>query len=286
MTIGKLLKQFRIENAKTQKEWASGIVSPSYYSKVEKDKHRISADDLLAILRANKVDLWQFFSRLNQADEMQQSETDALSHLVNQAYYKNDPEMLKEIRQVVENNDFNDKENILLYIDATIAKAQNDLKNFSKEKSAKLKELFFNTIEFDEMKLRLYINVMSIYDLDANIMIGQKIIAKLGTSTNIHHQEELLSMIGNILIDCVEQERYEDTAFFTKAADKIVTSPLLFFYKNMIVILENMINYHFDHQDIYLKNAKWGIKNFSFLGMPEYGSELTKFFNEYCEQRR
>lgn len=65
MTIGKLLKQFRIENAKTQKEWVSGIVSPSYYSKVEKDKHRISADDLLAILRANKVDLWQFFSRLN-----------------------------------------------------------------------------------------------------------------------------------------------------------------------------------------------------------------------------
>ncbi|MBI0034003.1 helix-turn-helix domain-containing protein [Lactobacillus sp. M0396] len=57
MTIGELLKEFRIRNLKTQKEWTAGIVSPSYYSKVEKGIHRITAEDLLAILTANQIKL-------------------------------------------------------------------------------------------------------------------------------------------------------------------------------------------------------------------------------------
>ena len=47
MTIGELLKDYRIKQGKTQREFIAGIVSQSYYSKVEKEIHRITADDLL-----------------------------------------------------------------------------------------------------------------------------------------------------------------------------------------------------------------------------------------------
>lgn len=55
MTIGQLLKQYRIESLKTQKEWAGNVISQSYYSKVEKDQSRITADDLIALLHFNNV---------------------------------------------------------------------------------------------------------------------------------------------------------------------------------------------------------------------------------------
>lgn len=47
MTVGELLKEYRVKQNKNQKEFSAGIVSQSYYSKVEKNIHRITADDLL-----------------------------------------------------------------------------------------------------------------------------------------------------------------------------------------------------------------------------------------------
>lgn len=36
MTIGELLHDYRVEQGKRQKEFVGNIISPSYYSKVEK----------------------------------------------------------------------------------------------------------------------------------------------------------------------------------------------------------------------------------------------------------
>lgn len=71
MTIGKLLKEYRLAQKKTQKEFASKVVSPSYYAKVEKNIHRIAAEDLLNLLRANQIPIFAFFSHLNKKDIQQ-----------------------------------------------------------------------------------------------------------------------------------------------------------------------------------------------------------------------
>ena len=90
MTIGQLLKQYRIESLKIQKEWAGNVISPSYYSKVEKDQHRITADDLIALLHFNNVKLWDFFSKLSQEDKIQYNEGLNIDQEINEAYYHND----------------------------------------------------------------------------------------------------------------------------------------------------------------------------------------------------
>ncbi len=43
MTIGKALKQLRLHAGLTQDQMAAGIISESYYSKVERDIHNIDA---------------------------------------------------------------------------------------------------------------------------------------------------------------------------------------------------------------------------------------------------
>ena len=50
MTIGDLLKEYRLNMGLTLSEMAAGVLSTSYYAKVEKDQHRITATDLFLSL--------------------------------------------------------------------------------------------------------------------------------------------------------------------------------------------------------------------------------------------
>lgn len=281
MTIGELLKKFRVKQLKTQKEWAAGVVTPSYYSKVEKNLHRITAEDLIAILRLNHVKPWEFF---NQLDENQQAQNVAFNEIeeeVNRAYYQNNPKKIEEIRQYVENSDIENKDKLLLLIDFNLADTLNNVAELSDTKKAQLKNWLFEQDDFDERTLRMYINFIPIYDLKSNLKIGKKIAEKLKGTTETRKQEELLGVIINILIVCIEQGAYDETGYFVQAAEHIRTVPKLFFYKNMLVFLENMINEHFDHQEEYVAKCQWATRNFDLLGMPEYGKEAERFFNEY-----
>lgn len=281
MTIGELLKKFRVKQLKTQKEWAAGVVTPSYYSKVEKNLHRITAEDLIAILRINHVKPWEFF---NQLDENQQAQNVAFNEIeeeVNRAYYQNNPKKIEEIRQYVENSDIENKDKLLLLIDFNLADTLNNVAELSDTKKAQLKNWLFEQDDFDERTLRMYINFIPIYDLKSNLKIDKKVAEKLKGTTETRKQEELLGVIINILIVCIEQGAYDETGYFVQAAKNIRTVPKLFFYKNMLVFLENMINEHFDHQEEYVAKCQWAIKNFDLLGMHEYGKEVERFFNEY-----
>lgn len=281
MTIGTLLKQYRLENNKTQKEWTAGIVSPSYYSKVEKNIHRITAEDLIAVLRANQIGLWDFFQRLDDSEQQQFDEFKFVDHAINQAWYQNDQAKLKEIRQYVKDSTMANQDKWLLYLDAVEVEINNQPEKLSAEKRAQLKEWLFDFTAFDETKLRVYINLMPFYDMDSNLLFSKKVIAKLQKSDKSRHQIELLSIIGNLLIDLIKEKRYADTAFLLETAAKIKMRPELFFYKNALLVLENMVKYHFDHQDKYLEKCEWAIKNFTLMGMPEYGQEVRHFFDTY-----
>ena len=279
MTIGELLKEFRIRNLKTQKEWTAGIVSPSYYSKVEKGIHRITAEDLLAILTANQIKPWDFFNKLS-PDQAQDNAASFIEDEVNRAYYQNDIQKIRQIRQYVADGDFKDQEKMLLLIDFELADAENKLADLSEVKKNKLKSWLFDQNDFDEKALRIYINLIPIYDLKSNLLIGKKVVEKLKNVSKPRQQEELLGVICNLLMICIEQQAYNEARYFVKAAKNVKTRPELFFLKNVLVLLENMISYHFEHKSEYLSKCKWAVKNFTLLGMPEYGEQIKIFFNE------
>lgn len=64
VTIGQVLKQYRLHTGMTQQEMAAGIVSESFYSKVERGVHDIESEKLLAILAAHKFDIDSFFKHI------------------------------------------------------------------------------------------------------------------------------------------------------------------------------------------------------------------------------
>ena len=61
MNIGEALKQYRTSAGLTQKEFTQNILSPAHYSKIERNLHEISANDLLKLLSQIKYVI-QIFS--------------------------------------------------------------------------------------------------------------------------------------------------------------------------------------------------------------------------------
>lgn len=62
MSIGERLKKLRLFLGLTQAEMSQGIVSESFYSRVERGTRKINILDLLALLNKNGIHLEDFFS--------------------------------------------------------------------------------------------------------------------------------------------------------------------------------------------------------------------------------
>lgn len=60
VTIGEKLRRARISLGLSQKQMAAGIVSPSFYSRVENGVSKISATNLIKILAVHNLSVAEF----------------------------------------------------------------------------------------------------------------------------------------------------------------------------------------------------------------------------------
>ncbi len=61
MTIGEQLKRERILLGITQRQMCAGIITESFYSRVENNKNEINIDDLIKILNKQHISFYDFF---------------------------------------------------------------------------------------------------------------------------------------------------------------------------------------------------------------------------------
>ncbi|MDH5100057.1 helix-turn-helix transcriptional regulator [Lactobacillus kefiranofaciens] len=100
MTIGEALKSLRLHADMTQTEMAAGIVTESFYSKVERGVHAIDADVLIKILTIHHFDVTRFFAQISN-----QQSTEPYFDLAGQIVYaqnKKDLKALDKIKQKIE----------------------------------------------------------------------------------------------------------------------------------------------------------------------------------------
>lgn len=64
MRIGDALKNLRLQSKLTQQEMASTVMSESFYSKVERNLHRIDAETLIELLSVHNFDIVKFMNQL------------------------------------------------------------------------------------------------------------------------------------------------------------------------------------------------------------------------------
>ncbi|MCO6536186.1 Rgg/GadR/MutR family transcriptional regulator [Lactobacillus sp.] len=276
MTTGELLKDYRISQRKTQKQWAGDVISASFYAKVEKNLSRISADDLIELLHFNQIPLIDFFSKLRPKDKLIHQQELEIDRLINEAYYQNSKKELQQIRDVVAESKLPNKSDELLLIDAYIAVISKDPTMLGKEAINKIKEKVFNISNFDEDGLILYCNFMSFYDLNSNLLLSKKIIKQCIGTSSVKIQGKILAIIINMLIFCIRNKRFEEADVFVNYADQIKTTPAIFFYKMLVPAFYNIVKYQNTHNKKYLDETEIIIKSIKLAGMPDYSKELEE----------
>lgn len=73
MDIGKTLRLFRLSRGLSQEEMAAGIITESYYSKVERGLHKIDAESLFKILKIHDFNANSFFEAVKLQDKTQRT---------------------------------------------------------------------------------------------------------------------------------------------------------------------------------------------------------------------
>lgn len=282
MEVGELLKKIRLEKNLTQKEMSRGVLSVSYYSKVEKGIHRVGAEDLILILDNNDIQRTYFFNRLKKT-KINIEYLEKIMPKITEAYFENDEKKmikLKEYARIKIPNTYQNKKFIMSIIDITLATLNNDMSLISNNTKQILQDELFRMEEWDEFKLSLYANVLSLYPMESNIFLINSIIK----SSNIYSTKEK-NIIEVILINfigtCIAENDDEIALEYFPFLDSIRTTPENFFYQNMSIFFRNLINFRLNPKECYLKKTIESIDRLNDLGMESYGKEIELFFNTY-----
>ena len=202
MTIGEALKQNRHELYLTQEQMCAGVVTRSFYAKVESGRNRISADKLTEILFEHDIDITYFYQLLrNTYSSQSKLKENDLNQKMNQAFNRGKIELIEQ-----------NYHKILLQSNSSILKlrAMISVANLKDELNLidpKVKEKLF--VEFDEGAnwmtrpdlLRLFTDTMPLWDSsDLSFFIG-RLLAKVQKEHNIPEllQERYLRVFENYL---------------------------------------------------------------------------------------
>ncbi len=202
MTIGEALKQIRHELYLTQEQMCAGVVTRSFYAKVESGRNRISADKLTEILFEHDIDITYFYQLLrNTYSSQSKLKENDLNQKMNQAFNSGKIELIEQ-----------NYHKILLQSNSSILKlrAMLSVANLKDELNLidpKVKEKLF--VEFDEGAnwmtrpdlLRLFTDTMPLWDSsDLSFFIG-RLLAKVQKEHNIPEllQERYLRVFENYL---------------------------------------------------------------------------------------
>ena len=202
MTIGEALKQIRHELYLTQEQMCAGVVTRSFYAKVESGRNRISADKLTEILFEHDIDITYFYQLLrNTYSSQSKLKENDLNQKMNQAFNSGKIELIEQ-----------NYHKILLQSNSSILKlrAMISVANLKDELNLidpKVIEMLF--VEFDEGPnwmtrpdlLRLFTDTMPLWDSsDLSFFIG-RLLAKVQKEHNIPEllQERYLRVFENYL---------------------------------------------------------------------------------------
>lgn len=280
MTIGSLLRQYRQEAGKTQRTWIGDIVSPSFYSKIEKNTTRISAQDLIEILRYNHIELGSFFSKLDYRSKSEDElEKKVISKSID-AYYKFDIDQLSAIKNAIAKSAVHNKEDLILKLNTLIYTANSSPEKLSLREKQQLKAKFYNEDNLDQASLKNFCNYMYFFDFTSNLTITKKIFQKFGRSNDEQIQSLVLGILINMIGISIKHQSYENAKQMIKMSKKVPTKPSTCFSKMILFLLENLINYHYEPLQVYLDNCEMQVKQFSLIGMEKFSQHCQKLIDE------
>lgn len=132
LPVGHVLKKVRKGLGLTQKQMAAGIISTSYYSKVENEQHEIDAESLFKILHAHNYTIRRFEFLLFQASKPEDNDTQSFRDKLKAAQNAGSKEALNELFEDLKAKKYSDSDEITVY-DIAVAAAYAWMKESNKD---------------------------------------------------------------------------------------------------------------------------------------------------------
>ncbi|MCO6533001.1 helix-turn-helix transcriptional regulator [Lactobacillus sp.] len=204
--IGSKLKRLRHELGLTQTEMAAGVISVSFYSKVERGYHDIGAEELIEILRKHNISFQEFFSEETKENANKKKVNLLMNQLVKAANEDNDSEIDKII------NEFENISPQTTFIESLILQAKiisnthdkHSLESLSAEDKKKIKQLVFqkDTDENDYLRIVLISNVIQIYNIDEATFLINSIIRRYHNVTEV--EKRVVVALSVLMINYID----------------------------------------------------------------------------------
>ncbi|WP_297815526.1 helix-turn-helix domain-containing protein [uncultured Lactobacillus sp.] len=271
MTIGEALHTVRNELYLTQEQMCAGVVSRSFYAKVESGKNSISADKLAKILFEHEIDIPYFYQLLQKTyTSKQKAHEILLNQNMEQAFNSGDITQIEKCyHQILAHS-----QSRILKLRAMIAVA--NIKDELDLIDPQIKHELF--VEFDEGKnwmtrpelLRLFTNTMPLWDQESLDFFIGRLLSKAKKDPHISElqQQRYLRIFENYLAVCYKRSTQNKSIVVARVKqiiDYIMTvspNPQLLIYKVAAVYLKELLSGNKEEtQKIKNELEKYGYHN-------------------------
>lgn len=233
MKIGTLLRKERKKRGLNLEEMAGGILSASYYAKVEKNQHRISAEDLFTLLEYHHIDPFEFIKLLKTDIN---SRYNTLHNRIAKCYMEGDRNGIRLFQEEIAQQQSlsGDEQKILLALCEIFYHCiDNHYEQISEEAKNMIKEKIFKLDNWDDFSLSLLANALQIYNLQSINHLVSSILMKNFTDYSQKQQFIILTMLTNLVSYCMLEHEYELAHYYLSIISKTPTSVENFLLKMM-----------------------------------------------------
>lgn len=284
MEIGELLKRYRLEKGLTQSEMTNQIISTSFYSKVENGQHRLAAEDLIELLKANDIMIADFFSKL-EGDQGKVDFTRIAEEIVKCSYQFNQKQ-LKALRAELKKNPklkATDRQLFSALIEGV--EADYHQRELSQASHDYLLERFFSLSEWSYFKLTFYANITGLYSIENNQWLINSILKKGIENFEEEKRIAILVILLNFVGLCVSKNQDYLAAHYLEIIKEEMTLPNNYFYKTMASYYNHLLRYRRSENPVDREEIEEIAKMLNKIGLKEMAENLIVFFEKYSERK-
>ena len=233
-TIGSLLKAERLKLRLTQKQMAAGVISTSFYSKVENDINDINAKDLISILELNKVSVPKFMSQVS----IQQKKSESMASIEQRlysAFFSNNLRTVQKINDGLSQNPMvQDRQHYTDILGKIIQAILTDsLKDLDETTKTSSRDILFSQDNWNARTLALFANTIDLYEFDELSFLINALLHKYNRQNLLN--DELLSTLSTIFINYIDTcYRKNEIAMMNRPLsylNHLPLTPVFFFYR-------------------------------------------------------
>lgn len=288
MSIGKALKEIRIHKGISQKEAAGGIVSPSFYAKVEKDQSHISADLLFAIIDNLNVDLDEF--RFIENGYQEPLSKQLLSRCV-RYYTEIDIKKLRELKNEVdqlhekEPRGFLERLSIILYCLIEGLLHEEGKTKYDANIVQPVKDYLFAVETWGWYEITLFRTCAMIFDIDTVLLLANQALKNLRHYSGFDaFESDVLLTIGNIVISCLRYDYIDEADYYLHLAKRQQKNPTLLFERNALYFLEGISDIKKGNTVSGIEKSQRSIQIFYDLGLENYSQKYQEYLDQVIEE--